>query len=211
MNRLSEELTRVFGDPPVAPRAVMRVQVSSGQGLEAGRDEADRFVDAGAELVVLDSDGVSTGVLAAAAALLDLEPVTVLPPTSATGWKDQLLEVRNALRAAAQHRFDPEQLVAAVHDPALGRLMGLLDRLTDRRTPVLLGGGTALAVAALLVTRLRPESRALMIAGSQPTEPVGVLALTATQLVPLLDLGLATGSADVAVSVVRAGLEQLGA
>ena len=50
----------MFGDPPVAPRAVMRVQVSSGQGLEAGRDEADRFVDAGAELVVLDSDGAST-------------------------------------------------------------------------------------------------------------------------------------------------------
>lgn len=211
MNRLAAELTRVFGDPPVAPRAVMRVQVSSGQGLDAGRDEADRFVDAGAELVVLDSDGVSTGVLAAAAALLDLEPVVVLPPTSGQGWKDQLLEVRAALRTAGEHRFDPEQLVAAVEDPALGRLMGLLDRLTDRRTPVLLGGGTAMAVAALLVTRLRPEARALMLAGSQPAEPVGVLALTATQLVPLLDLGLAQGSADVAVAVVRAGLEQLGA
>jgi nicotinate-nucleotide--dimethylbenzimidazole phosphoribosyltransferase len=211
MSRLSEELMRVFGDPPVAPRAVMRVQVSSGQGLEAGREEADRFVDAGAELVVLDSDGASTGVLAAAAALLDLEPVAVLPPTSTPGWKDQLLEVRTALRAAGQHRFDPEQLVEAVDDPALGRLMGLLDRLTDRRTPVLLGGGTALAVAALLVTRLRPESRALMMAGSQPAEPLGALALSATQLVPLLDLGLTTGSADVAVSVVRAGLEQLGA
>lgn len=211
MNRLAEELHRVFGDPPQAPRAVMRVQVSSGQGLAAGRDEADRFVDAGAELVVLDSEGSSTGVLAVAAALLDLEPVAVLPPTAAPGWKDQLLEVRTALRLVGDHRFDPEQLVEAVGDPALGRLMGLLDRLTDRRTPVLLGGGTALAVAALLVTRLRPQARDLMLAGSQPADPVGLLALTATQLVPLLDLGLTSGSADVAVAVVRAGLEQLGA
>jgi nicotinate-nucleotide--dimethylbenzimidazole phosphoribosyltransferase len=211
MSRLADELRRLFGDPPLAPTAVMRVQVSSGQGLAAGREEADRFVDAGAELVVLDSEGVSTGVLAAAAALLDLEPVGVLPPTSAPGWRDQLLELREALRAAGQHRFDPEKLVESVDDPALGRLMGLLDRLTERRTPVLLGGGTALAVAALLVTRLRPEARDLMLAGSQPAEPVGALALSATQLVPLLDLGLTSGGADVAVAVVRAGLEQLGA
>ncbi|MCW2545287.1 MAG: cobT [Frankiales bacterium] len=210
MSRLATELTRVFGDPPVAPRAVMRVQVSTGQGLGAGREEADRFVDAGAELVVLDSDGVSTGVLAAIAALLDLEPVTVLPPTSAAGWKEQLVEVRARLRAVGEHRFDPEQLAESVDDPALGRLMGLLDRLTERRTPVLLGGGTALAAAALLVTRLRPQARDLMLAGSQPVDPVGALALGATQLVPLLDLGLEHG-ADVAVAVVRAGLEQLGA
>jgi nicotinate-nucleotide--dimethylbenzimidazole phosphoribosyltransferase len=210
VSRLTAELTRVFGDPPVSPRAVMRVQVSTGLGLAAGREEADRFVDAGAELIVLDSDGVSSGVLAAIAALLDLEPVAVLPPTSAPGWKEQLVEVRERLRAVSDHRFAPEQLAESVGDPALGRLMGLLDRLTERRTPVLLGGGTALAAAALLVTRLRPQARDLMLSGSQPVDPVGALALAATQLVPLLDLGLEHG-ADVAVAVVRVGLEQLGA
>ena len=37
MSRLAAELTRVFGDPPVAPRAVVRVEVGSGQGLDAAR------------------------------------------------------------------------------------------------------------------------------------------------------------------------------
>lgn len=209
MSRLTDELRRVLGDPPARPAAVVRVQVAAGQGLAAGRDEADRLVDAGAELVVLDSEGVSTGVLAAVAALLDLEPVTVLPPSTAPGWKDELLALRALLHGALEHRFAPERLVEAVGDPALGRLMGLVDRLTDRRTPVLLGGGTALATAVLLVTRLRPQARDLLLAGSQPVEPVGAMALAATQLVPLLDLGLEQG-ADIAAAVVRAGLEQLG-
>lgn len=211
MNRLEQELTRVFGNPPESPRAVMRVQVSSGQGLAAGREEADRFVDAGAELIVLDSDGSTPAVLAAIAALLDLEPVTVLPPTAAPAWRGQLLEVRDALKKASAHRFEPEQIVEQLDDPVLGRLFGLLDRLTDRRTPVLLGGGTALAAAALLTIRLRPSAKDFLLAGSQPVDKVGALALGATQLVPLLDLGLDTGSADIAVAVVRAGLEQLGA
>jgi NaMN:DMB phosphoribosyltransferase len=76
---------------------------------------------------------------------------------------------------------------------------------------VLLGGGTALAAAALLTVRLRPAAKGYLLAGSEPTDKVGALALAATQLTPLLDLGLDTGSADIAVAVVRAGLEQLGA
>jgi NaMN:DMB phosphoribosyltransferase len=211
VNRLSAELHRVFGTPLESPRAVMRVQVSSGQGLDAGRQEADRFVDAGAELVVLDSEGVTPSVLAAVAVMLDLEPVAVLPPSADPQWKAQLVEVRTALQRATQHRFEPERVVEVLEDPLLGRLVGLLDRLTDRRTPVLLGGGTALAAAALVTIRLRPGATGCLLAGSQPVDKVGALALAATQLVPLLDLGIDSGSADVAVAVVRAGLEQLGA
>ena len=47
MSRLVGELRRVFGDPPVAPRAVVRVEVGAGQGLAEARAEADRLVDAG--------------------------------------------------------------------------------------------------------------------------------------------------------------------
>ena len=205
MSRLNDELVRVFGDPPVAPRAVVRVQVGSGQGLDAGREEADRLVDAGAELVVIDSDGASAAVLATVAALLDLEPVGVVARTATAEWKAQVIEVRTALRLASVYRFDPERIVEELADPALGRLVGLLDRLTERHTPVLLGGGTATAVAALVACRIQPEAR------SMPADKAGAQALAATRLQPLLDLGLTVGSADIAVTVVRAGLDQLGA
>lgn len=211
MNRLTVELTRLFGDPPVAPRAVVRVQVASGQGLAAGREEADRFVDAGADLVVLDAEATTPAVLTAVAALLVLEPVAVVDGRTAPDWADQVVAVRSLLRAVRPHVGDPEALLAALDDLALGRLVGLLERLAERRTPVLLGGGTATAAAALLAGRLRPGAERWWLAGSQPTDEAGRRALAATGLTPLLDLGLTTGSADVAVALVRTGLEQLGA
>jgi nicotinate-nucleotide--dimethylbenzimidazole phosphoribosyltransferase len=211
MSRLATELTRVFGDPPVSPRAVMRVQVSSGQGLEAGREEADRFVDAGADLVVLDADLPGTAALSAIAVLLGLEPVGVVGTRAADGWRERVLLVRDQVRAGRAHEGDPEALVAELADPALGRLVGVLDRLAARRTPVLLGGSTGTAAAALLTERLQPGAARWWIAGSTPGDPAARSALTATGLVPLLDLGLSAGSADVAVAVVRVGLEQLGA
>jgi nicotinate-nucleotide--dimethylbenzimidazole phosphoribosyltransferase len=211
VNRLSAELLRVFGDPPVAPRAVMRVQVAAGQGLAAGREEADRFVDAGADLVVLDSEGAGPAALAAVAALLGLEPVGVVGLAPDPGWAERVVAVRTLLRSSRRHLEDVEQLLLALDDPALGRLTGLLAQLAARRTPVLLGGGTPTAAAALLATRLEPGAARWWLAGSAPGEEAGRAALSAVGLTPLLDLGLTTGGADVAVAVVRTGLEQLGA
>ena len=208
MSRLDDELRRVFGDPPVAPRAVMRVQIASGQGLAAGREEADRFVDAGADLVVLDSDLVSPAALAAIGALLDLDAVGLVGTGATEDWREQVVAVRDLLRTARQHVHDPEALAG---DPALGRIVGLLERLASRRTPVLLGGGTATAAAALVAQRIAPGGERWWLAGSLPVDPAGRLALTAVGLTPLLDLSLTTGSADVAVAVVRTGLDQLGA
>lgn len=208
MTDLDGELRRVFGLPPVAPRAVMRVQVAAGQGLEAGRAEADRFVDAGADLVVLDCDLVSLPALAAIAAVLDLDPVGVVGTSTSAGWREQVVGVRDLLRTARRQVHDPAALAA---DPTLGRLVGLLDGLSSRRTPVLLGGGTATVTAALLARRLQPGADRWWLAGARPVDQAGRLALTAVGLPPLLDLELPTGSADVAVAVVRTRLEQLGA
>lgn len=202
MNRLAQELRRVFGDPPSYPRAVVRIQVGDGQGLAAGREEGDRLVDAGCELVVLDSDLATPAVRACLAALLGLEPVEVTD-RQAPDWAAEVVAVRALLRATR----DPERLA----DGGLGRLVGLLEQLTARRTPVLLGGGTATATAALAVCTRQPGAERWLLAGSAPDDQVAARALAQAGLVPLLDLGLGTTGADVAVAVVRAGLESLGA
>jgi nicotinate-nucleotide--dimethylbenzimidazole phosphoribosyltransferase len=119
--------------------------------------------------------------------------------------------VRTLLLAARPHLDDPAAMVAALGDPALGRQTGLLAQLAARHTPVLLGGGTDTAAAALLAARLVPGAQRWWIAGSAPVETAGLAALTSLGVTPLLDLGLRTGGADVAVAVLRTGLEQLGA
>lgn len=202
MSRLSDELRRVFGDPPTYPRAVIRLQVGDGAGEEAGRAEADRLVDAGCELVVLDSDLVTPAVLATLAVLLGLEPVEVADRSAPT-WADDVVAVRALLRSSR----DPGVLA----DGPLARLVGVVDRLTERRTPVLLGGGTATATAVLAVTTRRPGAVQWLLAGSTPDDAHATRALERAGLTPLLDLGLGPAGADIAVVVVRAGLESLGA
>jgi nicotinate-nucleotide--dimethylbenzimidazole phosphoribosyltransferase len=211
VNRLDADLKRVFGDPPESPRAVMRVQVSEGRGLQAGWDEADRFVDAGADLVVLDSEISGPAPLAAIGLLLSLEPVGVVGTLTRAEWKDQVLAVRDAMRRGRDHVMEPIALVEALGDPAFGRVVGILDRLAERQTPVLLGGGTSTAAAVLVASRIRFGGLGWWIAGSAPPTTAGVSAVTGAGLSPLLDLGLTHGSADIAVAVVRAGLEALGA
>ncbi|MDP9184029.1 MAG: hypothetical protein M3P04_14800, partial [Actinomycetota bacterium] len=124
MSRLSTELQRVFGDPPIAPRAVVRVEVGSGQGFDEACAEADRLVDAGADLVVLDAPGSAPGVLAALAVLLDLEPVAVVAADAGQDWREQVLAVRSLTRTSREHVGDPAALLDHLDDPGLTRTAG---------------------------------------------------------------------------------------
>lgn len=199
----------MFGDPPLAPRAVVRVEVGSGQGLDAAHAEADRLVDAGADLVVLDAAAAAPGALAVFALLLGLEPVSVVGEVAGDEWRQQVVAVRALARTARPHIGEPDALLEHLGDPALTRVAGLLARLADRRTPVLCGGGATTAAGALVASR--SVAPTWWLAGSTPVLPAAAKAWRAIGLEPLLDLGLTEGSADVAVAAVRAGLEQLGA
>ena len=211
MSRLERELTRVLGQPLAAPRRTVRLVVVEGEGLAAGRAEADRLVDEGADLVVLDAEGRSAAALVVLAVLLDLDPVTAVGTAPDEGWRELVLEVRSGARAARAHVGDPEALLAHVGDGALGRAAGLLERLAERRTAVLVGGGTTAAAAALAASRLAPAAKERWLPGSVPAHPPAAQAWRSLGLTPLLDLGLEGGSGEVAAAVVRVALEQLGA
>lgn len=214
MSRLDTELRRVFGDPLTAPRAVMRIQVGAGQGLDAAQVEADRIVDAGADLVVLDAEGSSAAVLSVFALLLAREPAAVVGQHAGDDWRELVMAVRTGVRAGRPHLGDPHALLETLDtldNASLVRTAGLLARLAARRTPVLVGGGAAAAAGALLAARIEPGAERLWLAGSAPTQAPARDAWTSLGITPLLDLGLETGGADVAAAVVRAGLDLAGA
>lgn len=203
MSRLQADLARLLGD--TVPKSVTRLQVAAGEGLEQAHDEADRLVDAGTDLVVLDSDITTDGARIALAVLLDLEPVAVVPST-APDWRERVVATRTGVRGAREHRSDAPALLEHLDDPLLTRTAGLLERFADRRTPVLCGGGTTTAAAALVAARLCSGAERWWAAGSQPAEAAAVSAWSSLGLTPWLDLGLTTGSADVALAVLRAAL-----
>lgn len=207
--RLEQELARVLGAPPAPPRSAVRRLVTEGEGLDAGRAEADRLVDEGADLVVLDAETGGAAPLVVLAVLLDLDPVAAVGTARQEGWRELVLEVRATSREARRHLGDPEELLSVLGDGALGRAAGLLARLGERRTAVLVGGGTTAAAAALLAARLCPGAQQHWLAGSTPVHPPAAQAWRSLGLTPLLDLGLAVGSADVAEAVVLAGLAAL--
>ena len=191
--------------PPVPPRLPRSLDVSHGDGLAAGRAEADALADEGADLLVVESSGGPTAALVVVCALLDLEPVLAIGTGTGPGWSEQVVAVRDGLRVARQHVGDPERLVT---DPVLGRLTGLLAQSAVRRTPAVLGSSVLLAGAALVAERLEPDARHWWLVGSAPTATAARLGFADLALPPLLDLGLAvTGGAQLAADLLVRGVE----
>ncbi|MCA1710840.1 MAG: nicotinate-nucleotide--dimethylbenzimidazole phosphoribosyltransferase [Actinobacteria bacterium] len=195
--------------PPRAPRHPRALDVACGDGLAAGRAEADALADAGADLLMLSSSADPVPGLVSVCALLDLEPVMAVGTAADAGWAARLVAVRDGLRAARQHVGDPERLAA---DPVLGRLVGLLGQSALRKTPVVLDVSAAVAGAALVAERLEPGARHWWLAGSQPPGTAARLALADLALEPLLDLGLAVpGGGRMAASLLTQAVELLAA
>lgn len=207
LGRLGEELERLLGWPPVAPAQVRALHLAGGAGLAAGRAEADALADSGVDLVLLDADGDPVIAVVAIAVLLDLEPVAALGTQPTPEWAGQVVRIRTGLTAARQHLADPAQLVG---DGLLGRLTGLLEGCAARRTPVVLGGGTLVAAAALVAHRLAPAAPRWWLAGERATSVAGRAAFSAVGLEPLLDIGVTAGGPQLTWALLRAGIETAG-
>ena len=209
LGRLGDGLAWLAGAqgswPPVAPRQPRALDVVAGEGVAAGRAEADALADAGVDLLVLEASGEPAAAVAVICALLDVEPVLALGTAAAPGWAEQLVAVRDGLRLAREHVGDPERLAA---DPVLGRVSGLLAQCAVRRTPVILGGSAVGAAGALVAERLVPDARHWWLAGTTPITTAAALAVADLGLEPLLDLGLSVpGGAQLAADLLVRGVD----
>ncbi len=190
--------------PARAPHRVEHLHVGTGDGMPAGRAEADALADSGVDLITVEASGDPVPALVLLCALLDLEPIMAIGTAPDPQWAGRLVGVRDGLRLARQHVGDPERLVA---DPLLGRLTGLLLGCAVRRTAVVLGDSVLLAAAALAAERLGTGARLWWLAGSAPTERAAQLAHQDLALEPLLGLGLQVpGGAAIATRVLLDGL-----
>jgi nicotinate-nucleotide--dimethylbenzimidazole phosphoribosyltransferase len=190
--------------PPHPPRQLRHIDVVEGDGITAGRAEADALADAGVDLLVIEADSDPTAAVVVTCALLDLEPVAALG-TGGPDWARRVVAVRDGLRIARAHVGDPEQLVA---DPELGRVSGLLAQSAVRRTPVVLGGSPIVLAAGLVAERLEPDARHWWLAGTSPTSPAAKHAMADLGLEPLLDLGLQVpGGATLAADLLIRGVD----
>jgi nicotinate-nucleotide--dimethylbenzimidazole phosphoribosyltransferase len=191
--------------PPRPPAQRRLLHLTAGEGLEAGRAQADALADAGADLLVLDGPGPSPSAYVVLCALLDLEPVRAVGTSTDPGWSELVVAVRDSLHEARLLIGDPEQLVT---DPTLGHVTGLLAQSAVRRTPVVLGTSTALAAAALVAERIAPGARRWWLLGMQPPAAVARLAYGDLALEPLLDLGLTQpGGTSIAADLLVGGIE----
>lgn len=196
MTRLHSELARAG----VQRAAQVRLVRADGPG--DGVREADDLVDGGADLVVVDARSCPAATVAIAL-ILDLEPVGAVGTTAEPDWAAQVVGVREGLRQARPHRHDLDALLAALNDPVLTRITALLGRLSERRTPVLLGDTTTVLAAALLAVQRVPGAAAWWLASGMPVGPAGAAAMRALGLVPLLDLELAGEASRYALAVVH--------
>lgn len=155
--------------------------------LARGREEADRVIDSGADLLVAGSLGAAELLTSAilVGALCQQEPVSLYRAgNDAELWKRHVAVTRDALfrvsgRGLRAGRRDPHQsageyalsLLRRLGTPATAALVGFMVEAAHRRTPLLLDGVHPLC-AALIAERCAPGSTAWMYLSSQCAEPL---------------------------------------
>jgi nicotinate-nucleotide--dimethylbenzimidazole phosphoribosyltransferase len=184
------------------------------RAFATGRRLADEEADAGTDLLITGVLGVGADTAAAiiVAALRDLEPIDVVDRGDGSDderWMLRTAAIRDALYRARPFAADPRSVLRIAGGADLAALAGLLVQAALRRTPVIIDGSAACAVA-MAAERIAPGAKAWwLVAGSSP-DPAAAQALRALGLPPLLDLRIHTDDgtgALAAAALVTAAVE----
>lgn len=179
--------------------------------FEAGQAIADEEVDAGVDLLVASSAGVTGRPMAAVlvGAALGLEALDVVGTGAGLDdatWAARVSAVRDGLFRARGQGHEPLALLRTVGSADTAALTGFLVQAAVRRTPVLLDGALSCA-CALLARQVAEGAAQWWLAADRTSDAAQQRALAALDLEPLLDLGLdlddGTG-ALVALTLLRA-------
>jgi nicotinate-nucleotide--dimethylbenzimidazole phosphoribosyltransferase len=171
---------------------------------QAGADEADRAVDAGAALLIAGEMGIGNTTPAACltALLAGIDPLAAVG--RGAGADDRVFDTKARITAAAVARAqadlaqDPTRAIASVCGFEIAAMAGLYARGAARGATLLLDGYVATA-AALVAEHLAPGTVRAMIAGHRSAEPGHAAALARLGLDPVLDWGMRLGEGSGAL------------
>jgi nicotinate-nucleotide--dimethylbenzimidazole phosphoribosyltransferase len=172
-------------------------------GISWGVAEADRAADCGTDLLLLClEDTAPWRALAADLLAMDAVEASGWPldrGLSDERWMDEVAALRDRLRLVRGLRSEPAALLNAIGSPALAAAAALLVAATARRTPVLLDGPGAAAVA-LLVLRANYAAPRWWQAAHRGDDRLHERALGSVGLEPLtqLEIRVSDGTAALA-------------
>ncbi len=167
--------------------------------IQAGRDEANRVIDGGADLLIGGVCGVGAGTSAAAIAsfLTGMEPVDVAGRGTGVddhGWIRRVAAVRDARYRLTTGSSDAGTLLRVAGGADIAALTGFALQAAIRGVPVLLDDIPG-AVAAVLAHRFAPGAELYLLAPALLPETVHRRLLDLLGMQPLTALRLGTGLA----------------
>lgn len=196
------DLARMHG---VATR-VIPVPVDASLAFDAGRDAADREVDAGADLVIpvlLDADALtSAAALVGLFTRIDASGVTEFASGGDDAdWMARCADVRDAMRAGRSSMGDPIAVLTDIDAGPLAALTGVLLQSAARATPAMIDGPIACA-AALVASRTARAATSWWVAASSSGHRALARGLDHLEIPIVTDLGIADDAGVAAVTAL---------
>ena len=156
--------------------------------------------------------GNTTSASAIYSLLLDLPPsITVGPGTGVDedGIKIKQQVLRQAIEMHQAEIYSPLDVLQRVGGLEIAGLVGAYIACAQQGIPILVDGFITSA-AALLATKINPDTRNWMLFAHNSAEPAHIHALTAMQAKPILDIGMRLGEgsgAGVAITIIQSALK----